>query len=82
MPMKKIRLDEMLVSRGLVPTLEKARALIMARVVQVNTAYEDKAGVLVPADAQIQIKGEDNPFVSRGGLKLQGALAEFGLDVT
>jgi 23S rRNA (cytidine1920-2'-O)/16S rRNA (cytidine1409-2'-O)-methyltransferase len=48
----------------------------------VNTAYEDKAGVLVPADAQIQIKGEDNPFVSRGGLKLKGALVEFGLDVT
>lgn len=81
MPGKKIRLDKMLVERGLVPTLEKARALILARAVRVNEVYLDKAGALVGTDAQIQIKGNDNPFVSRGGLKLSGALAEFKLDV-
>jgi 23S rRNA (cytidine1920-2'-O)/16S rRNA (cytidine1409-2'-O)-methyltransferase len=81
MPGKKIRLDKMLVERGFVSTLEKARALILARAVKVNEVYLDKAGQPVGADAQIQIKGDDNPFVSRGGLKLRGALAEFKIDV-
>jgi 23S rRNA (cytidine1920-2'-O)/16S rRNA (cytidine1409-2'-O)-methyltransferase len=75
--MGKIRLDKMLVLRGLVPTLEKARALIMAKAVKVGDAYPDKAGALVPADAQIEIKGSDNPFVSRGGLKLKAVLEQF-----
>ncbi|MGV8057086.1 MAG: TlyA family RNA methyltransferase [Smithellaceae bacterium] len=81
MPTKKNRLDKMLVLRGLVPTLEKARALILAKAVKVDDAYVDKAGFLISPDAQIHLKGEDNPFVSRGGLKLRGALAEFKLDV-
>jgi 23S rRNA (cytidine1920-2'-O)/16S rRNA (cytidine1409-2'-O)-methyltransferase len=80
--MKKIRLDKMLVLRDLAPTLEKARALILARAVRVNEAYPDKAGFPVPEDARIQIKGNDNPFVSRGGLKLQAALEEFKPDIT
>jgi 23S rRNA (cytidine1920-2'-O)/16S rRNA (cytidine1409-2'-O)-methyltransferase len=82
MSMEKIRLDKMLISRGLVPTLEKARALILAKAVRVGDAYPDKAGFLVGADAQIHLKGDDNPYVSRGGLKLKGALASFALDVT
>jgi len=82
MPMEKIRLDKMLVLRGLVPTLEKARALILAKAVRVGEAYPDKAGLFIGADAQINIKGDDNPYVSRGGLKLRGALTEFKLDVT
>jgi 23S rRNA (cytidine1920-2'-O)/16S rRNA (cytidine1409-2'-O)-methyltransferase len=81
MPMKKIRLDEMLVLRGLVPTLEKARALILAKAVRVGDGYPDKAGFLVGAEAAIHLKSDDNPYVSRGGLKLQGALAEFKLNV-
>ena len=80
--MKKIRLDKMLVLRGLVPTLEKARALILAKAVRVDDAYPDKADFPVGDDAEIHIKGEDNPYVSRGGLKLKGALTSFALDVT
>jgi 23S rRNA (cytidine1920-2'-O)/16S rRNA (cytidine1409-2'-O)-methyltransferase len=79
--MKNNRLDTVLVERGLAPTLEKARALILARAVRVNGEYLDKAGVPVAAEAQIQIKGDDNPYVSRGGLKLKAALDEFKLDV-
>lgn len=78
---KKIRLDKLLVDRGIAPTLEKARALILARAVKVNEAYPDKAGTPVPVDAEIHIKGEDNPYVSRGGLKLAEALNEFRLNV-
>ena len=81
MAIKKIRLDKLLVLRGIVPTLEKARALILAKAVRVNDAYPDKAGFPVGVDAEIHLKGEDNPYVSRGGLKLEGALTEFKLDV-
>jgi len=81
MATKKIRLDKLLVDRGIAPTLEKARALILARAVKVNETYPDKAGTPFPADAEIHIKGEDNPYVSRGGLKLSGALKEFNLNV-
>jgi 23S rRNA (cytidine1920-2'-O)/16S rRNA (cytidine1409-2'-O)-methyltransferase len=81
MATQKIRLDKLLVDRGMAPTLEKARALIMARAVKVNDAYPDKAGTLFLVDVEIHIKGEDNPFVSRGGLKLAGALQEFNLNV-
>jgi 23S rRNA (cytidine1920-2'-O)/16S rRNA (cytidine1409-2'-O)-methyltransferase len=81
MAIKKIRLDKLLVDRGVTPTLEKARALILARVVKVNENWPDKAGELVPIDTEIHIKGEDNPYVSRGGLKLAGALKEFDLSV-
>jgi 23S rRNA (cytidine1920-2'-O)/16S rRNA (cytidine1409-2'-O)-methyltransferase len=81
MTVKKIRLDTLLVERGNAPTIEKARAMIMARAVKVNDDYPDKAGAVVAADAEIHIKGEDNPFVSRGGLKLRGALKELQLDV-
>ncbi len=81
MPEKKIRLDKMLLLRGLVPTLEKARALILGKAVRVGDVYPDKAGFLIGADEQIDLKGDDNPYVSRGGLKLKGALADFQLDV-
>jgi len=81
MSAEKIRLDKLLVERGITPTMEKARALILARAVKINDSYPDKAGTLVAIDAQVEIKGEDNPYVSRGGLKLKGALDEFNLDV-
>lgn len=81
MTAQKIRLDKLLVDRSVAPTLERARALILARAVKVNEAWPDKAGELVPVDSEIHIKGEDNPYVSRGGLKLAGALKEFNLNV-
>lgn len=78
----KVRLDRVLVDRGLTTSREQARALILAGRVLVNDFKIDKAGSLVPATADIRIAGDMNPFVSRGGLKLQGALATFGVDVT
>jgi 23S rRNA (cytidine1920-2'-O)/16S rRNA (cytidine1409-2'-O)-methyltransferase len=81
MATQKIRLDKLLVDRGVAPTLERARALILARAVKINETYPDKAGTPVGVDAEIHIKGEDNPYVSRGGLKLKEALKEFKLDV-
>jgi 23S rRNA (cytidine1920-2'-O)/16S rRNA (cytidine1409-2'-O)-methyltransferase len=71
-----------MVDRGFAPTREKAKALIMAGVVVVEEERIDKAGALVSRDAGIRIKGEGNPYVSRGGLKLEGALMTFGIDVT
>jgi len=81
MRMEKIRLDKLLVSRGFATGIQKAQALILARAVKVNDACLDKAGILVPVDAEIHIKGADNPYVSRGGLKLAGALKHFALSV-
>src|SRR5512145_191297 len=79
---KKVRLDQLLVDRGIAPTVEKARALIMTGDVIVDTACVDKAGAPVPSNAEVRLRGEDNPYVSRGGLKLKGALEQFALDVT
>ena len=81
MTIQKIRLDKLLVDRGIAPTLERARALILARVVKINETYLDKAGAPVAVNSEIQIKGQDNPYVSRGGLKLDAALKEFKLNV-
>ena len=72
----------MVLDRGLVPSRERARALIMAGQVVVDDHVADKAGQMVPVDADIRLKGETLPFVSRGGLKLQKALDEFRLDVS
>lgn len=77
---QKIRLDRLLVERGLSPARERARALIMSGTVLVDEAVVDKAGTQVSTDSEIRIKGEDNPYVSRGGLKLKGALEKFDID--
>lgn len=77
----KVRLDTLLMERGIAVTRERARALIMAGVVIVGENRSDKAGALVARDATIRIKGEDNPYVSRGGLKLRGAIREFGITI-
>ena len=79
---KKIRLDDLLVLRGIAQTVEKARALIMSGAILSDTTHLDKAGALVLPDIPISIKGENNPYVSRGGLKLKGALTHFMMDVT
>jgi len=78
---KKIRLDLLLVDRGTCQTRERARALIMSGAVLVGETKMDKAGTLVSPDAEIRIEGEDNPYVSRGGLKLKGALTAFDIVV-
>jgi 23S rRNA (cytidine1920-2'-O)/16S rRNA (cytidine1409-2'-O)-methyltransferase len=80
--MKKIRLDLLVVDRGLADSRQKARALIMAGAVLVNDVPVTKAGTNVPADASLRLKGNPLPFVSRGGVKLAGALDHFQLDVT
>ena len=77
----KERLDKLLVRRGLVISRERARALILAGKVIVDDHRVDKAGAQVPEDAELRIKGEDIPYVSRGGLKLEKALQEFTVDV-
>jgi len=76
------RLDKLLVDRGLAQSRERARALIMAGQVVVNDHLTDKAGIQVPVSAEIRLKGEDIPYVSRGGLKLEMALTAFGIEVS
>ena len=79
--MKKERLDLLLVERGLAETRTKAQALVLAGQVVVGDQRVDKPGTRVPADAELRLKGEVLPYVSRGGLKLKGALDAFHLDV-
>jgi ribosomal 50S subunit-recycling heat shock protein len=71
----KMRLDLLLVERGVVPSRERARALILAGRVLVREQKVDKAGASVAADAPIRLLGEEQPYVSRGGVKLAAALA-------
>ena len=78
----KERLDKILVDKGLVQSRERARALIMAGKVMVKGKKVEKAGEMVLADADIVLIGEDIPYVSRGGLKLEKALDEFNIDVS
>ena len=74
----KERADRMLVARGLVESLAKAQALIMAGKVFVGDRAVAKAGDLLREDAALSIKGQDHPWVSRGGLKLDHGLRHFG----
>lgn len=75
--MEKIRLDVAMVEKGLAKSREKAKALIMAGQVLVNETKIDKAGTNIKVDANIRILGNNNPYVSRGGLKLHKALEVF-----
>jgi len=78
----KERLDKLLVDRGIVVSRERARALILAGQVVVGEHAVDKAGMKIAIDAAIRIRGEDIPYVSRGGVKLAHALEVFAIDVT
>ena len=78
--MKK-RLDVWIAEKGLAPSREKAKAVIMAGNVYVDGQKEDKAGTMVPETALIEVRQDKLPFVSRGGLKLEKAVTEFALSL-
>jgi 23S rRNA (cytidine1920-2'-O)/16S rRNA (cytidine1409-2'-O)-methyltransferase len=78
----KIRLDKLLVERGLVASRERGQALILAGKVLVEGQKVDKAGTAVPAEADIRLLGHDLRYVSRGGLKLERALQHWSIDVS
>jgi 23S rRNA (cytidine1920-2'-O)/16S rRNA (cytidine1409-2'-O)-methyltransferase len=78
----KLRLDLLIVARGLAESREKAQAMILAGEVRVNGARSDKAGAQILEDARIEISGASSKYASRGGLKLEGALKDFGIDVS
>jgi 23S rRNA (cytidine1920-2'-O)/16S rRNA (cytidine1409-2'-O)-methyltransferase len=78
------RIDKLLVERGLAESRTKAQAMVMAGVVLVNEQRVEKSSEAIPADAEIRIKGGDDPasrYVGRGGLKLEAALRDFEIDV-
>src|SRR5215469_1459857 len=81
MPTQKRRADQLLVDRGLAESRAKAQALILAGVVFAGDRRIDKAGETLAATAEIDVRGRDHPWVSRGGLKLAHALDHFGIDV-
>ena len=80
--MSGVRADVRLVELGLAPSREKARTLIMAGEVFIDTLRIDKPGAAVPEDALLTVKEQAIPFVSRGGLKLDKAVRKYGLDFT
>jgi 23S rRNA (cytidine1920-2'-O)/16S rRNA (cytidine1409-2'-O)-methyltransferase len=78
---KTLRLDTLLVERGLAASRERARALILAGQVRVDGQPAPKAGTPVPLDAAVTLLVADHPYVGRGGLKLDHALGAFGISV-
>ena len=78
---KKVRLDTLLVERGLAASRERARALILAGAVRVDGLPADKAGTSIAHDADVTLVTADHPYVGRGGLKLAHALDAFSIDV-
>ena len=79
---RKVRVDQLLVERGLAESRTRAQALIMAGTVFSGERKIAKAGDTLAPDAALEVKGRDHPWVSRGGLKLDHALAHFGWDIT
>ena len=80
--MRKERIDKLLVEKGIIQSRERARAFIMAGKVMVKGQTIDKPGTKVEIGDELQVKGSDQPYVSRGGIKLEGALNAFGIDPT
>jgi len=80
--MGKVRLDKLLVDRGLAESRQRAVALIRAGVVLVDNTPKDKPGTQVPADSEVRLKSNPLPYVSRGGLKIAAALDAFNVDPT
>ena len=79
--MGRVRIDRLLVERGLVASRERAQALILAGRVLVNEQKVEKAGMAVDVDCTLRLLGDLMPYVSRGGLKLEHALALWKIDV-
>jgi 23S rRNA (cytidine1920-2'-O)/16S rRNA (cytidine1409-2'-O)-methyltransferase len=77
----KKRADQLLVDRALAPSKTRAQALVLAGKVYVGETRIEKPGALVPEDADIVVRGEEQKYVSRGGVKLEGALDTFRVDV-
>lgn len=77
----KERLDVLLVKRNLAESREKAKAIIMSGIVYVEGQKEDKAGTTFPEESTIEVRGKTMPYVSRGGYKLEKAIANFGIDL-
>ena len=75
------RLDLLLVERQLAPSRERAQSLILAGKVLVNTERIDKPGKTVDLDSELVVQAQDHPYVSRGGVKLAGAIREFQIEV-
>jgi 23S rRNA (cytidine1920-2'-O)/16S rRNA (cytidine1409-2'-O)-methyltransferase len=80
--MAKLRADQLLVDSGLAESKARAQALILAGLVYLGDRKIEKAGQQVVADAELDVRGRDHPWVSRGGIKLAHALEEFAIDVT
>lgn len=80
--LKRERIDKLLVLRGFFESREKAQRALMAGLVFVNGRRVDKVGERVPEDANIEVKGEACPYVSRGGLKLKKAIDEFRISLS
>jgi 23S rRNA (cytidine1920-2'-O)/16S rRNA (cytidine1409-2'-O)-methyltransferase len=80
--MAKTRADQLLVERGLVESRAKAQAVILAGLVFSGERKIDKAGQAIAAEAPLEVRGREHPWVSRGGIKLAHALDHFGWDVT
>jgi 23S rRNA (cytidine1920-2'-O)/16S rRNA (cytidine1409-2'-O)-methyltransferase len=77
----KVRIDKLLVERGVVASRERAHAMVLAGRVLVNSQKVEKAGASVEPDAEIRVLGEDLKYVSRGGLKLEAALDHWKIDL-
>ncbi len=75
----KIRLDVLVHERGLAPSRERAQALLLAGNILLNGQKATKPGTQVSSDARLEMIGEPQKYVSRGGLKLEGALEDFGV---
>lgn len=80
--MAKVRADQLLVDHGLAESRARAQALILAGLVFLGDRKIEKAGQQVADDAELDVRGRDHPWVSRGGIKLAHALEAFAIDVT
>lgn len=81
-PVKKARVDQLLLERGLAESRARGQALILAGIVFSGEQKVEKAGQMLPADAPLEVRGRDHPWVSRGGVKLAHGLDHFGWNVT
>src|ERR1700742_347364 len=77
----KVRIDKLLVERGLVPSRERAQAMILAGRVLANEQKVTKSGAIVEEDVEIRLLGNDLKYVSRGGLKLERAIEHWKIDL-